>query len=278
MAPPTTGGSPGPFRGPRVEVTAPATVDASVRRPPREGVTTPWGSARIARSVASGGSAAIADGPEQMADVLRILFVEDHLVVGLGVAATLEAAGEFESLGVVGSVDAAATRTADADQRTPDVVVADIDLGREGMALDLPQRLGTSGPPVVFLTGHDEPAVLRAAVLSGAAGLVHKDAPIDELARAIRLAAAGQTWFRRADVEAARSGPADPSPRELEVLRGVVGGLSNKEIGGVMGIEERTVETHVRRMMDRYDATNRTDLAVLGLRRGWVALPRGDGR
>lgn len=217
--------------------------------------------------------------PSARQDVqIRALFLEDHLVVGLGVATALGELGGFEPLGVVGTIEAVAARASDRARPKVDVVVADIDLGEAGMALDLPARLGPGGPPVVFLTGHEEPAVIRAAVLSGASGLVHKEAPIEELARAIRLAADGQTSFRRADVAAARSGPAEPSPRELEVLRGVVGGLSNKEVAATMGIEERTVETHVRRMMDRYAASNRTDLAVLGLRRGWVRLPKGDGR
>lgn len=211
--------------------------------------------------------------------MLRLLFLEGQFAAGLGAAfAALVALAGFEDLGVVGSVEDVAGRVGDAALGRVDVVVAGIDLGQSHLALELPRRLGPDGPPVVFLADQEEPSLVRSALLSGAAGLVHKEAPVEDLAQAVIAAAAGRTWFRRAGAATTPGGPDGPSRRELEVLRGVVAGLANKEIAGALGIEERTVESHLRRMMDRYAATNRTDLAVLGLREGWVSLPRGGGR
>jgi DNA-binding NarL/FixJ family response regulator len=191
------------------------------------------------------------------------------------VAANLEATGKFASLGVVSSIAEVTRRVAAlAPDGGPDVVLADIDLG-DDYAFGLPAALGSDGPPVVYLSGHDAPSILRAAVESGAAGFVHKRATTDELVAAIRRAVAGESSFSLAALSAARSAPDAPTERERQVLRGIVSGLANKEISHDLCIEERTVESHVRRMLDRYGASNRTELAVLALREDWVRTRPG---
>jgi DNA-binding NarL/FixJ family response regulator len=71
-------------------------------------------------------------------------------------------------------------------------------------------------------------------------------------------------------LRAIRSAPRRPSERELEVLALVCGGASNDEIGSSLGVTEKTVESHLRRLFDRYAVLSRTELAVLSLREGWV--------
>jgi DNA-binding NarL/FixJ family response regulator len=140
--------------------------------------------------------------------LIRVLVLEDHVVVGDGVASALEATGGFVSDGVVGSIAAVQAHLAARPGCPPDVIVADIDLDGE-YALGLPDLLGPTGPRVVFLSGHDEPSIIRAAVGSGAAGLVHKRAPTAALAVAIRRAVAGESTF----AVAALAWPAPPWPR-----------------------------------------------------------------
>ena len=83
--------------------------------------------------------------------------------------------------------------------------------------------------------------------------------------------AAGGTAFSASMLRAIRSAPRRPSDREIEVLTLVCGGASNDEIGAQLGVTEKTVESHLRRLFDRYGVLSRTELAVLALREGWVA-------
>ena len=72
-------------------------------------------------------------------------------------------------------------------------------------------------------------------------------------------------------LRAIRSAPRRPSDREIEVLGLLCAGASNDEIGSRLGVTEKTVESHLRRLFDRYGVLSRTELAVLALREGWVA-------
>ncbi len=146
----------------------------------------------------------------------------------------------------------------------PDIVVADAELGDE-WALELPRELGPAGPRVLFLSGHTRPAGI--ALRNGAAGYVFKTEPFEELAAALRAVARGRTVF---PLDALAEPPRPPSQREREVLGRVVQGASNKEIAVALHIEERTVESHLRRLFDRYGISNRTELAVLALKESWV--------
>jgi two-component system NarL family response regulator len=100
---------------------------------------------------------------------------------------------------------------------------------------------------------------------------VVKSAPIDELVGAIRSAASGAM----AMTVGPRSARPRVSPRELDVVRLVVEGRSNDEIGAELGITIKTVETHLRRMFERFEVASRTELAARALREGWLDIPPG---
>ena len=104
----------------------------------------------------------------------------------------------------------------------------------------------------------------------GAAGFVLKTAPLGEIVAAIRLAAEGGLAFR---VRPSGLGAERPTARELEVVRLVVDGCSNDEIGAALGIGARTVETHLRRLFERFAIASRTELATRALREGWLEIP-----
>jgi DNA-binding NarL/FixJ family response regulator len=124
-------------------------------------------------------------------------------------------------------------------------------------------------PAVVVLSAFDYPQYAEAALRLGAAGYVIKTAPLEELVDAIERAANGGMAF------GVRPGNSRPrvSPRELDVVRLVVDGRSNDEIGAALGIGAKTVETHLRRLFERFEISSRTELAARALREGWLDIP-----
>jgi DNA-binding NarL/FixJ family response regulator len=124
-------------------------------------------------------------------------------------------------------------------------------------------------PAVVVLSAYDYPQYADAALRLGAAGFVVKSAPLEELVDAIKRAAAGGMAF---GVRPGRDRPR-VSPRELEVVRLVVDGRSNDEVGAALGIGVKTVETHLRRLFERFEIRSRTELAARALREGWLDIP-----
>ncbi|TMF35198.1 MAG: response regulator transcription factor [Chloroflexi bacterium] len=126
---------------------------------------------------------------------------------------------------------------------------------------------------MIVLTAYDYPQYAEAALRLGASGFVLKTAPLPELIDAIRRVAAGGLVFSVRP----RSGPglARLSERELDVVRLVVDGRSNDEIGARLGIGPKTVESHLRRLFERFDLASRTELATRALREGWLEVPPG---
>ena len=128
-------------------------------------------------------------------------------------------------------------------------------------------RGSTDGPmpAVVVLTSYDYPQYADAALRLGASGFVVKTAPTAELLDAIRRAAAGGLHF------GVRPGHGVTlTAREREVVRLVVDGASNDEIGARLGISARTAESHLRRLFERFGSASRTELASRALREGWL--------
>jgi DNA-binding NarL/FixJ family response regulator len=196
---------------------------------------------------------------------IRVAIVDDHPVVREGTAALLDAQHGLRVVGTAASLDEAAPLL---DPAAVDVLLLDIRLGTEsGLSLlagDLPR------PAVVVLTAYDYPQYAAAALRLGASGFVVKTAPVAELVDAIRTAAAGGLAYGRKPDPAA---VAPLSRREIEVVRLVVDGKSNDEIGAALGITTKTVEGHLRRLFERLAVQSRTELATRALREGWLEVP-----
>ncbi len=126
-------------------------------------------------------------------------------------------------------------------------------------------------PAVLILSGFDMPSLVRAAFERGAAGYLVKTADTDEILAAIRTVAGGGTAFSAAHVRSVRTAPRRPSDREIQVIGLVSAGASNGEVASLLGLSEKTVESHLRRLFDRYGVLSRTELVVLALREGWVS-------
>jgi DNA-binding NarL/FixJ family response regulator len=152
----------------------------------------------------------------------------------------------------------------------PEVVLCDLQL-EDGMdGLRVVDAARAAGRRAIVLTSFDRSSLMRAAFERGAAGFLHKGAGVGEILAAVRLVAAGGTAFSASSLDAARYAPRPPSDREIAVLRELHRGSTSDEIGGRLGISSRTVESHLRRLFDRYGVVSRTELAVLALHEGWV--------
>jgi DNA-binding NarL/FixJ family response regulator len=210
---------------------------------------------------------------------IRIAIVDDHPVVREGTAAVLAQVPELEVVALAGSLLEAQQLVV--RRQDIDVVLLDIRLGSEsglnllaGGSTDVvgPQIDAERRPAVLLLTAYDYPQYAEAALRLGAAGFVLKTAPLSELVDAIRRVAAGGLAFA---VRPRTSGTRSLSEREHEVVRLVVDGHSNDEIGARLGIGAKTVETHLRRLFERFDLASRTELATRALREGWLDVPAG---
>jgi DNA-binding NarL/FixJ family response regulator len=206
-----------------------------------------------------------------------VAIIDDHPAIVASIGAAIEAAPDMVLAGTAGSL-AEADALLEPHVTDIDVLLLDLQLesGAEGLRLlamldaEAPDRGDGDGPAVMILSGFDQPSLVRAAFERGASGYVVKTADVPEILDAIRAVAAGGTTFSAAAVRSVRSAPRLPSDRELEVLALIGAGASNAETAGSLGLSEKTIESHLRRMFDRYGVLSRTELAVLAINERWI--------
>lgn len=208
------------------------------------------------------------------AQPIRVVLVDDHPAILDAIAAAVRAAPDLALAGTARALDDARSLIAGPRSVTPDVVVSDVQLAGEAEGLRLLESTAPGGPAVLLLSSFDQPPLIRTAFERGAAGYLLKTSEVAEILDAIRTVAAGGTAFSASQLRTVRNAPRRPSDREIEVLTLVCGGASNDEIGARLGVTEKTVESHLRRLFDRYGVLSRTELAVLALREGWVVERR----
>jgi DNA-binding NarL/FixJ family response regulator len=202
--------------------------------------------------------------------------VDDHPVTIASIAAAVDADPGMVLAGTAGTFDDAVTLVA--PSRTPaiDVLVLDIQLAGGAEGLRLLKLIGdrtehdTVSPAVLILSGFDQPSLVRAAFERGASGYLVKTADVVDILDAIRAVAAGGTAFTAAAVRSVRAAPRRPSDREIEVLGLIGAGASNAEAAGSLHLSEKTIESHLRRLFDRYRVFSRTELTVLAISEGWI--------
>jgi DNA-binding NarL/FixJ family response regulator len=207
---------------------------------------------------------------------IRVLVVDDHPVVRGGLVGWLDAQPDLAVVGEAGDGQEALARVA---ETTPDVVLMDLRMPRmDGVAAI--ERLAVTHPAVrvLVLTTYDTDADIVRAVEAGASGYLLKDAPLPQLADAVRAAARGETVL--APPVAARlvsrlraPAPESPTARELEVLAGVARGLTNAEIGRELFIGEATVKTHLLRVFAKLGVDDRTRAVLVAVERGLLPGP-----
>lgn len=193
--------------------------------------------------------------------MIRVAVVDDHPLVREGTAAIVDRADGMEIAGTAGSLEELRPML----DGSVDVLLLDLRLGQESGFDLLRESADVSLPAVVCLTSYDYPQYADAAMRLGAVGFVVKTAPTAELLDAIRQAASGGMAF---GVRPGRG--VLLSLRERQVVKLIVAGASNDEIGARLGISARTVESHLRRLFDRTEVASRTELAARAIREGWL--------
>ena len=202
-----------------------------------------------------------------MAGHIRVGVVDDHPSILAAIAAAVDAADDLVLAGTGRTLtDAIALLP------SSDVLLCDVQLEgpADGIRVLEAARDTAASSPVLLLSGHGHASIVRAAIERGAAGYLDKGAEVATILDAVRTVAAGGTVFRAADLAASRAVPRPPSERELQVIAGVVRGQTNAEIAGNLGLSEKTVETHLHRLFDRYGLLSRTELALFAVDERWV--------
>lgn len=214
---------------------------------------------------------------------IRVLLVDDHAMVRRGMRDFLELHADIEIVGEAGDGAAAVEQAA---ALTPDVVVMDLMMPTVD-GIEATSRIKASQPEVdvIALTSFIEEPRVIAAIEAGATGFLLKDAEADELADAIRAAAAGEVHLDPAvagivarrmragarpggDDGEARDGISALTARERDVLARIARGLPNRMIAEDLGITERTARTHVSNILAKLGLASRTQAALLAVQHG----------
>ncbi len=211
------------------------------------------------------------------AEPIRVLVVDDHAVVREGLRAFLELQVGIE---VVGEAADGEEALAAADRLRPDVVLLDLVMPRlDGVRALRALRERLPGARVIVLTSFLDDDKLLPALRAGAAGYLLKNAEPQELVRAVRVAHAGEALLDPVVaarlVESLAAGEQDEpldrlTPREREVLVLIGHGFPNKQIAQRLDVSEKTVKTHVGRLLAKLGVDDRTQAAVLAVRAGLV--------
>jgi DNA-binding NarL/FixJ family response regulator len=214
---------------------------------------------------------------------LRVFLVDDHRIVRAGVRGYLELADDItvaaEAAGGKQAIDAIAVLEPGGE--LPDVVLMDLVMpGMDGV--EATRRIKARWPDieVVAVTSFLEEAKVRTALQAGAAGYVLKDADADQVAAAIRAAAAGQCHLDPAVAKILADSLRAPRPaadtltaRERDVLAQIASGATNRQIARRLGVAERTTRTHVSAILAKLGLTSRTQAALWALQHGLAPVP-----
>jgi DNA-binding NarL/FixJ family response regulator len=204
---------------------------------------------------------------------IRVAVIESQVLFAKALCHALKGDIEFDVRG-----DADSVRTAQLAKWRPELILLDID----GQAVDVEEtmqliRESCPAARVCVLSTRVEPVVMRRVLAAGADGYVVKDITVPELARAMKTVASGASYvdpriagglLRRNGSGDRRSGLYDLSDREVDIVRLIAEGLSNKEISGRLALSEKTVKNHISRIFSKLNITARTQAAVYAMKTG----------
>ncbi|MYU09716.1 response regulator [Streptomyces sp. SID8361] len=211
---------------------------------------------------------------------MRVLIVDDHIVVRRGIRAYLEVLDDMQVAAEAGNGQEALDRLAAMAVHgdLPDVVLIDLLMPKmNGAAATARIRQLYPDVRVVVLTSFGEMERVHAALANGASGYLLKDAEPSEVVAAIRAAAAGDVFLDPAvarqltqEIVSPPTGLSALTSRERDVLILVAQGCSNQEIADELIISERTARTHVSNVLRKLQLTSRTQAALVAVRQGLV--------
>ncbi len=203
--------------------------------------------------------------------LIRIVIADDHQVVRRGLQLLLDGESDFEVVAEAGDVDAARRYVRG---HHPDVVVLDLNMPGGAVLEAIPEmRKEEPNCQIVVLTMQEDPAFAREALRAGALAYVLKEAADTELVEAVRRAAVGEIYLNpqlgaRIAAEPPPGPPDHLTEREVEVLRRIALGHTNREIADQLYLSVRTVETHRQHIQQKLRLNSRAELVRYALERG----------
>ena len=210
--------------------------------------------------------------PQQPIRRIRILIVDDHPVVRAGLTSMLGTQAELE---VIGSASSGEEALAKLRQVEPDVLLLDLRMhGMSGVDTLMAMKRSAHDARVIILTSFETDEDIYRAVQAGAHGYLLKDTSLREMVEAIRTVHAGRRYIPR-DIAARlaeRMMRTDLTPREIEILKLLSKGPTNKEIGRALGISENTVKNHVNSIIEKLEVSDRTEAATTAIQRGLISV------
>ncbi|MEW5957918.1 MAG: response regulator transcription factor [Chloroflexota bacterium] len=214
--------------------------------------------------------------------VVRVVLADDHTVVRKGIRDFLE---EESDIQVVAEAATGVEAVALTLQHRPDVAVLDIQMP-EMTGIEAARQIKAQAPDVhvLVLTAYDDDPYIFAMLQTGASGYVLKNAPSEELVRAVRTVAAGgsaldPTVTAKVMAQLSSGKPLGAqaaieklTQRELDVLRLAARGHTNRAIGLELNISDRTVQGHLANIFGKLGVATRTEAVLLAMKQGWMTL------
>jgi len=214
-------------------------------------------------------------------DPIRILIVDDHILVRDGLSSVL---GREADMTVVGEASNGLEAIEETSRLKPDVVLMDLRMP-ELDGVEAMKRIAESDPTanVLVLTTFDTDEYIFQAIEAGAKGFLLKDASHDELYKAVRAVSKGESLIepgvaarvlsRFVELAQNQASPVDIlSEREMDVLHKMASGNANKEIAAQLELSESTIKTHVARIFQKLDVNDRTSAVTQAIRRGIISV------
>lgn len=210
--------------------------------------------------------------PNLRANLIRILIVDDHPVVRAGLTSMLGTQAELE---VIGSASSGVEALEIIRRNPPNVILLDLRMpGLNGIDLLLAIKKSGSSSRAIVLTSYETDEDIYRAVQAGAQGYLLKDTPLKEMLEAIRTVNAGKRYIPRQIAQrlAERMMRTELTARELEILKMLAKGPTNKQIGHALGISDYTVRNHVNSIIEKLEVSDRTEAATTAIQRGIITV------
>lgn len=213
-------------------------------------------------------------------EITKILIVDDHPVVREGIGAMLKRESDFKIVGEAANGQEAIDK---ARELSPDVILMDLRMP-EVDGVEAITRIKADMPDIKFiiLTTYSDDEYIFRGIAAGARAYLLKDAPREELFKAIRAVSRGESLIQPVVAsrvldklaELSRKAPASEtlSDREVEVLRLMAKGVSNKDIADQLSITQSTVKTHITSIFQKLAVTTRTEAVTTALKKGIIQL------
>ncbi len=232
-------------------------------------------------------------GPDRRVpgDRVRILLVDDHALIRVGMRSILEREDDFD---IVGEADDPRSALDGAMETNPDIILMDLSLPAPG-GIEATQRIKRELPStgIVMLAVEEDEDALFDAIKAGAAAFILKDVGPDDLVTIIRRVHNGEYLindkvfakpavasrvlkeFRELAVYGQEAQPifAPLSPREVEILDNIAQGMTNKQVAYALSISEQTVKNHMSSILRKLSVNDRTQAVVYAMRQGWIRMP-----